>query len=55
MTTDKSPDYIDTRGFLDRRFEDSRVLGQAVGSVGEWVGFSARAGLNVLRSRGVRI
>ncbi|CAG8952507.1 hypothetical protein HYFRA_00009610 [Hymenoscyphus fraxineus] len=55
MTTDKSPNFKDTREFLDRRFEDSRVLGEMVGSVGEWVGFNARAGLNVLRSRGVRI
>lgn len=55
MTTDKSEGYADTKGFLDRRFEDSRVLGGMVGSVGEWVGFNARAGINILRSKGVRI
>jgi ubiquinone biosynthesis protein COQ9 len=55
MTTDKSPDYVDTREFLDRRFRDVQIVGGAVGSVGQWVGFTAHAGLNVLRSKGVRI
>jgi ubiquinone biosynthesis protein COQ9 len=55
MTTDKSPEYVDTREFLDRRFKDVRVAGEAMGSVGQWVGFTVHAGLNVLRSKGVRI
>lgn len=55
MTRDESPEFAETREFLDRRFRDSQVLGSAVGSVGQWVGFTASAGLNVLRSKGVRI
>ena len=55
MTTDKSPEYVDTREFLDRRFKDVQVVGEAMGSVGQWVGFTAHAGLNVVRSKGVRI
>ncbi len=55
MTTDKSPEYAETEEFLERRFQDSQTLGSALGSVGEWVGFTASAGLNVLRSKGVRI
>lgn len=55
MTTDKSGNFVDTREFLDRRFRDVQVVGGAVGSVGQWVGFTAMAGLNVLRSKGVRI
>ncbi len=55
MTTDKSPQFIETREFLDRRFSDAQVLGSAAGSIGQWVGFTAHAGLNVLRSKGVRI
>lgn len=55
MTTDKSLDYIDTREFLDRRFRDVQIVGGAMGSVSQWVGFTAHAGLNVLRSKGVRI
>ncbi|KUJ10626.1 ubiquinone biosynthesis protein COQ9 [Mollisia scopiformis] len=55
MTTDKSPDYIDTREFLDRRFKDVQFVGGVVGSVSQWVGFTASAGLNVLRSKGVRV
>lgn len=55
MTTDKSEGFSDTREFLERRFEDSRTVGEGVGGVGEWVGFQGRAAVNVLRSKGVRI
>lgn len=55
MMTDKSEGFAETRQFLERRFEDSRVLGQAVGGVTQWVGFTAGAAVNVLRSKGVRI
>jgi ubiquinone biosynthesis protein COQ9 len=55
MTTDRSEGFKDTREFLDRRFRDLQLVGGAVGNVGEWVGFTASAGLNVLRSKGVRI
>lgn len=55
MTTDRSEGFRDTRGFLERRFRDSQVLGGVVGGIGQWAGFTAMAGLNVLRSKGVRI
>jgi ubiquinone biosynthesis protein COQ9 len=55
MTTDKSVDFADTREFLERRFKDVQVLGGAVGDFGEWAGYTARAAVNVLRSKGVRI
>jgi ubiquinone biosynthesis protein COQ9 len=55
MTTDKSNEFKETRDFMERRFEDGRSLGTTVGSVGQWVGFTAHAGLNVLRSKGMRI
>lgn len=55
MTTDKSDAFQDTKEFLDRRFEDSFKMGTAVKSLGEWLGFTASASLNVLRSKGVRI
>lgn len=55
MTTDKSEGFEETRGFLERRFEESRVVGESVGGLGEWVGFQGRAAVNVLRSKGVRI
>lgn len=55
MTRDKSPDFAETREFLDRRFGDVQVLGKATGSLGQWVGFTAQAGLNVLRSKGIRV
>ncbi|KAG4028754.1 hypothetical protein MFRU_019g00440 [Monilinia fructicola] len=55
MTTDKSSAFRDTREFLERRFRDSQALGAIVGGVGQWVGFTAMAGINVLRSKGVRV
>jgi ubiquinone biosynthesis protein COQ9 len=55
MTTDKSDDFQDTKEFLDRRFEDSFKMGTVMKGLGEWMGFTAGAGINVLRSKGVRI
>lgn len=55
MTTDKSEGYKETREFMERRFEDGRVVGSALGNAGQWVGFTASAVVNILRSKGVRI
>ncbi|TVY88226.1 Ubiquinone biosynthesis protein coq9, mitochondrial, partial [Lachnellula willkommii] len=55
MTTDKTDGYKETRAFMERRFGDVQAVGGAVGSLGQWVGFNARAGLNVMRSKGARI
>ena len=55
MTTDSSADFAETRGFLQRRLKESRKAGSVLGAVGEWAGFTANAGLNVLRSKGVRV
>jgi len=55
MTTDSSSNYKDTREFLERGFTDVRVVGSALGGIGQWIGFTAHAGVNVLRSKGVKI
>lgn len=55
MTTDKSVGFLATREFLNRRFEDSRNVGNLVRGMEQWLGFTAGAGINVLRSKGVRI
>ena len=55
MTTDTSPGFAATREFLHRRLKESSDLGGAVRSVGEFFGFAASAGVNVLRSKGVNI
>jgi ubiquinone biosynthesis protein COQ9 len=55
MTTDESSDFNDTREFLDRRFRDMQIVGGTIGSLAQWAGFTAHAGLNVVRSKGVRI
>jgi len=55
MTNDRSPGFQETRAFLQRRLSESDSVGWALGSVRQWVGFTASAGVNVLRSKGVRI
>jgi ubiquinone biosynthesis protein COQ9 len=55
MTTDKSEGFQDTKAFLGRRFEDSRYLKSTVGNLGEWTRFTARAIINVLRSKDFRV
>ena len=55
MTRDSSPNFISTAEFLDRRLEDAQVVGQGISNVNQWVGFTANAVVNVLRSKGVRI
>ncbi|OIW26832.1 ubiquinone biosynthesis protein COQ9 [Coniochaeta ligniaria NRRL 30616] len=55
MTNDRSPDFADTRAFLRRRFDEVGEFGSALGSVGEWLSFTASAGVNVLRSKGAPI
>lgn len=55
MTTDRSAGFSDTRDFLSRRLEEAQGVGSIVGAAGQWVGFTAGAAVNVLRSKGVRI
>ncbi|KAI0381059.1 ubiquinone biosynthesis protein COQ9 [Hypomontagnella monticulosa] len=55
MTNDRSPGYGETRAFLQRRLDETNKMGGALGNVAQWVGFTAAAGVNVLRSKGVRI
>ncbi|MCJ1282786.1 Ubiquinone biosynthesis protein coq9, mitochondrial [Xylographa opegraphella] len=55
MTTDTSANHGATEFFLDRRLGEVQSMGKAVGSVGQWMGFTAAATINVLRSKGVRI
>lgn len=55
MTTDKSPDFVETEAFLERRLEESSSLGSALRDSGEWLGVQAMGMVNGLRSKGVRI
>lgn len=55
MTNDHSPGFAETSNFLHRRLDEVKSVGTAIGSIGQWVGFTANAGVNVLRSKGVRI
>lgn len=55
MTNDTSPDFSDTKAFLDRRLRQADYAGSIIGSLGQWTDFTAKAGINVLRSKGVRI
>ncbi|PTB62474.1 ubiquinone biosynthesis protein COQ9 [Trichoderma citrinoviride] len=55
MTNDRSPSFLETRQFLHRRLGEVQSVGGTIGSVGQWVGFTLSAGVNVLRSKGVPI
>ncbi|KAL2024795.1 hypothetical protein VTK56DRAFT_5616 [Thermocarpiscus australiensis] len=55
QTTDQSPGFRETRAFLRRRLAEAAEAGSAVRSAGEWLGFTASAAVNVLRSKGLRI
>ncbi|KAK3698805.1 Ubiquinone biosynthesis protein coq9, mitochondrial [Vermiconidia calcicola] len=55
QTTDQSTEFKDTEQFLDRRLEELRVTGSAVGNTMQWMGFQGGALMNMLRSKGVRI
>jgi ubiquinone biosynthesis protein COQ9 len=55
MTNDRSLGFGETRAFLQRRLAEGGSLSGALSSVTQWVGFTASAGVNVLRSKGVRI
>jgi len=55
MTNDGSEGFGETRDFLKRRLEEARAANGVLSSVGEWVEFTAGAGVNVLRSKGLKI
>jgi ubiquinone biosynthesis protein COQ9 len=55
MTSDRSPGFSETREFLRRRFDETKALAGFANSVGQWASFAAAGGLNVLRSKGMRI
>jgi ubiquinone biosynthesis protein COQ9 len=55
MTNDRSPDFVETQKFLHRRIDEVKAVGAVAGSVGQWVGFTVSSGINVLRSKGVRV
>jgi ubiquinone biosynthesis protein COQ9 len=55
MTNDRSTGFGETKDFLRRRLDESGSVGAVVSDIRQWVGFTASAGVNVLRSKGVRI
>ncbi|KAF5022773.1 hypothetical protein F66182_5188 [Fusarium sp. NRRL 66182] len=55
MTNDRSPDFVETRQFLQRRLGEVKSIGGLVGSFGQWAGYTLNAGVNILRSKGVRV
>jgi ubiquinone biosynthesis protein COQ9 len=55
MTNDRSPDFAETHDFLHRRLDEVKSVGTTLGAVGQWVGFTASAGVNIFRSKGARI
>lgn len=55
MTNDKSHNFAETHNFMRRRLDETAGFRGFANNVGTWVGFTLNAGVNVLRSKGVRI
>ncbi|KAM0232185.1 hypothetical protein ACHAPO_007958 [Fusarium lateritium] len=55
MTNDRSPGFVETRQFLQRRLGEVKSVSGMVGSFGQWAGYTLSAGVNILRSKGVRV
>ncbi|PHH58749.1 hypothetical protein CDD81_4671 [Ophiocordyceps australis] len=55
MTNDASPSFLDTQAFLNTRLAEAQSVSTVVGSLGQWTGFTIKAGVNVLRSKGLPI
>lgn len=55
MTNDRSAGFSETRDFLQRRLDETDSVAGALSGVRHWVDFTAAAGVNVLRSKGMRI
>ena len=55
MTTDLSPNFIETELFFDRRLEAAKVMGTTFANIGQWISFTGHGIVNVLRSKGIRI
>lgn len=53
MTQDQSPDFSSTWKFLDRRLQDVYILGKTASEVGDYLGFTAHAVMNILRSKSI--
>ncbi|KAJ3025289.1 UNVERIFIED_CONTAM: Ubiquinone biosynthesis protein coq9, mitochondrial [Siphonaria sp. JEL0065] len=52
MTQDKSPDFVETGRFLDRRLQDVALIGYTTNEVSKAVDFGVKSALGVLASRG---
>jgi ubiquinone biosynthesis protein COQ9 len=55
MSQDVSDGWQDTQQFLLRRWRETEVLQHTGADVARWVGWTASAAVNVLRSKGLRI
>lgn len=55
MTQDRSANFKETEGFLDRRLEGADALRRMVGDTGRWASVQAMGLVSGLRSKGVRI
>lgn len=55
MTQDRSFGFVETEKFVDRRLDEVRRVGGAVGAVGEWMGYTAISAVNVARSFGWKV
>jgi ubiquinone biosynthesis protein COQ9 len=55
QTQDTSENYKDTESFVDSRLKDLKSVGDGLGAVTEWAGFTGHGVVNILRSKGMKI
>lgn len=55
MTQDQSPDFSFTEGFVERRLEDSRAIGNKWTDIKSYLGFVAGTAVGLGRSWGLKI
>lgn len=53
MAQDRSPGFSATWDFLDRRLRDMQNLDKVTSEIGDYVGFTAFAFMNILRSKNI--
>ncbi|KAG6003237.1 hypothetical protein E4U21_002237 [Claviceps maximensis] len=55
MTNDKSPGFVDTRSFMLRRLDETKIVGELIAGISTWTSFTIISSINLLRSRGIRL
>lgn len=55
MTRDPTPDLVETEAFVERRFEDRKVIADKLTGIGQCAGFGWNTAIGLGRSWGLKI